>query len=29
MAYDIVTYLIDHSPYEAAQFFYTYGDKRN
>ena len=27
MAYDIVSYLIDHSPYEAAQFFYTYGDK--
>jgi hypothetical protein len=28
MAYEIVTYLIDHSPFEAAQFFYTYGDKR-
>ena len=28
MAYEIVTYLIDHSPYEAAQFFYTYGDKQ-
>ncbi len=28
MAYDIVTHLIDHSPYEAAQFFYTYGDKK-
>jgi predicted aldo/keto reductase-like oxidoreductase len=28
MAYDIVTYLIEHSPYEAAQFFYTYGDKQ-
>jgi len=28
MAYDIVAYLIDHSPYEAAQFFYTYGDKK-
>jgi len=28
MAYDIVTYLIDNSPYEAAQFFYTYGDKQ-
>ena len=28
MAYDIVSYLIDHSPYEAAQFFYTYGDKK-
>jgi uncharacterized protein len=28
MAYDIVSHLIDHSPYEAAQFFYTYGDKK-
>ncbi len=28
MAYEIVTYLIEHSPYEAAQFFYTYGDKK-
>ena len=28
MAYDIVSYLIEHSPYEAAQFFYTYGDKK-
>jgi predicted aldo/keto reductase-like oxidoreductase len=28
MAYDIVTYLIEHSPFEAAQFFYTYGDKQ-
>jgi predicted aldo/keto reductase-like oxidoreductase len=28
MAYDIVAYLIEHSPYEAAQFFYTYGDKK-
>ena len=28
MAYDIVTYLIEHSPFEAAQFFYTYGDKK-
>ncbi len=27
MAYDIVTYLIQNSPFEAAQFFYTYGDK--
>lgn len=26
MAYDIVSYLIEHSPYEAAQFFHTYGD---
>lgn len=25
-AFEIVDYLIDHSPYEAAQFFYTYGD---
>ena len=28
MAYDIVGYLIENSPYEAAQFFYTYGDKK-
>jgi predicted aldo/keto reductase-like oxidoreductase len=28
MAYDIVAYLMDHSPYEAAQFFYTYGDRK-
>jgi len=28
MAYDIVTYLIENSPFEAAQFFYTYGDKK-
>ena len=28
MAYDILSYLIDHSPYEAAQFFHTYGDKK-
>lgn len=28
MAYDIVAWLIDHSPYEAAQFFYTYGDRK-
>ncbi len=28
MAYDIVSYLIANSPYEAAQFFYTYGDKK-
>lgn len=28
MAYDIITYLMDNSPYEAAQFFYTYGDKK-
>ncbi|MEX0324113.1 MAG: aldo/keto reductase [Puniceicoccaceae bacterium] len=25
MAYEIVDHLIDHSPYEAAQFFYNYG----
>ncbi len=28
MAYDILDYLIENSPYEAAQFFYTYGDKK-
>jgi predicted aldo/keto reductase-like oxidoreductase len=28
MAYDIVTYLMDHSPFEAAQFFHTYGDDK-
>ena len=28
MAFDIVTHLIDHSPFEAAQFFYTYGDRQ-
>ena len=28
MAFDIVAYLMDHSPYEAAQFFYTYGDRK-
>jgi predicted aldo/keto reductase-like oxidoreductase len=28
MAYDIINYLVDHSPYEAAQFFYTYGDRK-
>ncbi len=28
MAYDIISYLVDNSPYEAAQFFYTYGDKK-
>ena len=28
MAYDIVPYLMDNLPYEAAQFFYTYGDKK-
>jgi len=28
MAFDIVAYLMDHSPFEAAQFFYTYGDQK-
>jgi predicted aldo/keto reductase-like oxidoreductase len=28
MAYEILPYLMDHLPYEAAQFFYTYGDKK-
>jgi len=28
MAFDIVAYLMDHSSYEAAQFFYTYGDRK-
>ncbi len=28
MAWEILDYLMDHSPYEAAQFFYTYGDKK-
>jgi predicted aldo/keto reductase-like oxidoreductase len=28
MAYDILTYLMDHSPFEAAQFFHTYGDRQ-
>jgi len=28
MAFDIVTYLVDNSPFEAAQFFYTYGDRK-
>lgn len=28
MAYDIVGYLMDNSPFEAAQFFYTYGDQK-
>jgi len=28
MAFEIVAYLMDHSPYEAAQFFYTYGDRK-
>jgi len=28
MAWDILGYLAENSPYEAAQFFYTYGDKK-
>jgi len=28
MAYDIIPWLMDNTPYEAAQFFYTYGDKK-
>ncbi len=28
MAHDIVAHLIADSPYEAAQFFYTYGDRK-
>jgi predicted aldo/keto reductase-like oxidoreductase len=28
MAFDIVSYLMDHSPFEAAQFFHTYGDQK-
>ena len=28
MAFDIVAYLMDHSPFEAAQFFHTYGDNQ-
>jgi len=28
MAFDIVTYLVNNSPFEAAQFFYTYGDRK-
>jgi predicted aldo/keto reductase-like oxidoreductase len=28
MAFDIVSYLINNSPFEAAQFFYTYGDRK-
>jgi predicted aldo/keto reductase-like oxidoreductase len=28
MAYDIVSYLIHNSPFEAAQFWYTYGDRK-
>jgi len=28
MAFDILAYLMDHSPFEAAQFFHTYGDQK-
>lgn len=28
MAFDIVTWLIANAPFEAAQFFYTYGDRK-
>jgi predicted aldo/keto reductase-like oxidoreductase len=28
MAYDIVSYLVKNSPFEAAQFWYTYGDRK-
>ena len=28
MAYDIVPYLVENLPYEAAKFFYTYNDKK-
>ena len=28
MAWEILGYLVENSPYEAAQFFYTYGDKK-
>ena len=28
MAWEILTYLADHEPYEATQFFYTYGDRK-
>jgi predicted aldo/keto reductase-like oxidoreductase len=28
MAYDIIAHLAEHSPYAAAQFFYTYGDQK-
>ncbi len=28
MAWEIMTYLADHQPYEATQFFYTYGDRK-
>lgn len=28
MAWEIMAYLADHLPYEATQFFYTYGDRK-
>ena len=28
MAWEILHYLADNQPYEAAQFFYTYGDRK-
>ena len=28
MAWEILTYLADNRPYEATQFFYTYGDRK-
>ncbi len=28
MAWEIMTYLAEHQPYEATQFFYTYGDRK-
>lgn len=28
MSWQIIPWLAEHSPYEAAQFFYTYGDKK-
>jgi len=28
MAWEILSYLADHQPYEATQFFYTYGDRK-
>ncbi len=28
MAWEILSYLADHQPYEAAQFFYTYNDRK-
>ncbi|HEX4084562.1 MAG TPA: aldo/keto reductase [Chthoniobacteraceae bacterium] len=28
MAYEVIAYLVNNSPFEAAQFFYTYGDRK-